>query len=142
MPAYDPNQARKDKLLADLRRETATRQTGYRERALKLFPHVCGRCGRALEGKRLRELTVHHKDHDHTNNPPDGSNWELLCLYCHDDEHDKEINAGQYAGGEAANANPSPSIFKPFAGLDNLFPSQTDKPAEPGKNETTDKPKP
>ncbi|MFA7667514.1 MAG: HNH endonuclease, partial [Burkholderiaceae bacterium] len=20
-------------------------------------------------------------------NPPDGSNWELLCLYCHDNEH-------------------------------------------------------
>ncbi|QTG90742.1 HNH endonuclease, partial [Vibrio furnissii] len=26
-------------------------------------------------------------DHDHTNNPEDGSNWELLCLYCHDHEH-------------------------------------------------------
>jgi hypothetical protein len=127
----ESSQARKDRLLADLRRESAARQTGYRERALKLFPHVCGRCGRALEGKRLRELTVHHKDHNHTHNPPDGSNWELLCLYCHDDEHDKEINAGQYAGDEATDNNPSPSIFKPFAGLEGLTlpaPNEPDKP--------------
>jgi hypothetical protein len=115
-----PDPARQARLLADLRREQAVRQTGYRERALKLYPHVCARCGRELEGKRLRELTVHHKDHDHTHNPPDGSNWELLCLYCHDDEHDKEIRAGEYAGDEAQNDQPSPSIFKPFAGLDNL----------------------
>lgn len=122
----DPVSARRAKLLADLRRETAARQTGYRERALKLFPHVCGRCGRALEGKRLRELTVHHKDHDHTHNPPDGSNWELLCLYCHDDEHDKEIRAGEYAGDEVQDANPSPSIFKPFEGLGSLIPPPAD----------------
>ncbi len=122
----DPESARRAKLLADLRRETAVRQTGYRERALKLFPHVCARCGRALEGKRLRELTVHHKDHDHTHNPPDGSNWELLCLYCHDDEHDKEIRAGEYAGDEVEGANPSPSIFKPFEGLDTLIPPKAD----------------
>ena len=61
--------------------------TDYREQALKLFPWVCGRCGREFSGKNLRELTVHHKDHDHSNNPPDGSNWELLCIYCHDEEH-------------------------------------------------------
>lgn len=59
----------------------------YRELALKLFPWLCGRCGREFNGKNLRELTVHHKDHDHSNNPRDGSNWELLCIYCHDEEH-------------------------------------------------------
>ena len=63
------------------------REDTYRERALKLFPWICARCGREFSGKRLRELTVHHKDHDHDNNPPDGSNWELLCLYCHENEH-------------------------------------------------------
>ncbi|MFQ7389511.1 MAG: HNH endonuclease [Escherichia sp.] len=35
-------------------------------------------------------------DHDHTNNPEDGSNWELLCLYCHDHEHSKYTEADQY----------------------------------------------
>src|SRR5690606_34882523 len=65
------------------------REQGYREKALKMFPWVCGRCGREFSGKRLSELTVHHKDHNHDNNPEDGSNWELLCLYCHDNEHSR-----------------------------------------------------
>ena len=60
------------------------RQSTYRERALKMYPWVCAHCGREFGGKRLKELTVHHKDHNHDNNPPDGSNWELLCIYCHD----------------------------------------------------------
>ncbi len=61
--------------------------SAYRSQALKLLPHVCARCAREFEGRRLRELTVHHKDGDHHNNPPDGSNWELLCVYCHENEH-------------------------------------------------------
>lgn len=67
------------------------RSKGYREKALALFPHVCARCGKEFEGAAMRELTVHHKDHNHDNNPPDGSNWELLCLYCHDDEHQDAV---------------------------------------------------
>jgi hypothetical protein len=57
-----------------------------------LFPWICGRCGREFSGVRLRELTVHHKDHNHDNNPSDGSNWELLCLYCHDNEHSRVMD--------------------------------------------------
>ena len=87
--------------LADLRRDKAPRQQGYREQALKLFPHVCGRCGREFAGKTLRELTVHHIDHDHMNNPADGSNWELLCLYCHDHEHEAHQQRGEYDGPAA-----------------------------------------
>src|SRR4051812_28987816 len=64
-----------------------SRSVDYRPQALKLFPHVCARCAREFEGKRLQELTVHHKDGNHDNNPPDGSNWELLCIYCHENEH-------------------------------------------------------
>ena len=30
---------------------------------------------------------MHHRDGDHHNNPPDGSNWEMLCIYCHENEH-------------------------------------------------------
>jgi hypothetical protein len=30
-----------------------------------------------------REL-AHYRDRNHDHNPPDGSHWELLCLYCHD----------------------------------------------------------
>ena len=54
----------------------------YREQALKIYPWICGRGGREFTHANLRELTVHHRDHDHDNIPPDGSNWELLCLYC------------------------------------------------------------
>jgi hypothetical protein len=63
----------------------------YRDQALKLYPWICGRCGRAFVHSNLHELTVHHRDHNHSNNPADGSNWELLCLYCHDNEHQKQL---------------------------------------------------
>lgn len=75
--------------MSQLKREQTKRDEGYRARALALFPHVCAHCGRDFEGKRIRELTVHHKNHDHDDNPADGSNWELLCLFCHEYEHTK-----------------------------------------------------
>ena len=59
----------------------------YRGKALKILPWICARCAREFSGKRVRELTVHHRDGNHENNPPDGSNWELLCIYCHENEH-------------------------------------------------------
>ena len=94
-----------DASIEELRRERERRAKTYRERALKLFPWICGRCSREFEGKRLRELTVHHRDHNHDNNPPDGSNWELLCIYCHDNEHaryvDAEFSSGSTTGGHA-----------------------------------------
>lgn len=116
-----PDVAARERVLAELRREAAARQAGYRERALKLQPHVCASCGRTFSGKRLRELTVHHKDHNHDNNPPDGSNWELLCLYCHDHEHEKNAMAG-WGGGTAAEP-PTPSrLFNPFGTLLDKMP--------------------
>ncbi|MEK7795731.1 MAG: YajD family HNH nuclease [Candidatus Hydrogenedentota bacterium] len=104
-------------IVADALAERSTRQQGYRERALAIFPHICGRCGREFSGKRLRELTVHHKDHNHLNNPADGGNWELLCLYCHDDEHQKSATSGYHgAGTREQHADPSLG-FRPFEGL-------------------------
>lgn len=109
------------KLQAELRRDIAARQDGYRERALRILPHVCASCGRAFEGKRLKELTVHHRDHNHNNNPPDGSNWELLCIYCHDHEHEKNRLEGYYEGARAEEDRLAPSIFSQFAALDSLI---------------------
>lgn len=103
--------------LAELRRERDIRMKGYREQALRLFPSVCGRCGREFEGRRLRELTVHHKDHDHDNNPPDGSNWELLCVYCHENEHSRHSAADWSEGPDPASHQRSVSTYNPFAGL-------------------------
>ena len=90
--------AQKARLLAELHRDVALRQRGYRERALKLFPPVCARCGREFSGQRLKELTVHHKDGNPRNNPKDGSNWENLCIYCHDDEHSRQLLADYLSG--------------------------------------------
>jgi len=70
-----------DQAVARAHRERAAREDDYRERALKLYPWICGRCAREFNRDNLLELTVHHRDHNHDNNPKDGSNWELLCIY-------------------------------------------------------------
>lgn len=111
------NAEERARIVAKYRRDHAERAQGYRERALQLFPHVCGRCGRDFSGPRLRELTVHHKDHNHMNNPPDGSNWELLCVYCHDDEHQKSAASG-YHTASARDAHTDPPLEnRPFEAL-------------------------
>ena len=78
---------KKNDALEKMYRELAEKEKSYRARALKMYPHVCASCSREFSGKGLKELTVHHKDHNHDNNPLDGSNWELLCTYCHENEH-------------------------------------------------------
>ncbi|VGO22102.1 YajD family HNH nuclease [Pontiella sulfatireligans] len=102
-----------------IQQDLADREKGYRAKALKMFPHVCGSCAREFEGKNLKELTVHHKDHNHDNNPPDGSNWELLCVYCHDNEHEKHKMKGY--GGPVDDSFKSEG-FSAFDGLDSFFP--------------------
>jgi hypothetical protein len=93
----------------------AKREAGYRERALKLYPWICGRCAREFNRRNLSELTVHHRDHNHDNNPADGSNWELLCIYCHDEEHTKFENLVRYGStGDKAHAA---ATYNPFADL-------------------------
>src|SRR6185369_16611832 len=88
---------KQDQIIAEARHYRDQREKTYRAQALKLYPWICGRCGREFSGTKLRELTVHHKDHNHDYNPPDGSNWELLCLYCHDNEHARHQVADAYA---------------------------------------------
>ncbi len=104
-----------DRILAEQRDYIAKRESGYREKSLKLYPWVCGRCTREFTRTNLRELTVHHRDHNHDNNPSDGSNWELLCLYCHDEEHSKFENFVRYGSTEEEEA--APATFSPFADL-------------------------
>ena len=114
----------RDQIIAEARRYRDQRDKTYRERALKIYPWICARCGRELSGKKLRELTVHHKDHDHDNNPPDGSNWELLCLYCHDNEHERHQVADAY-GPLSPGEEPPTSTYKPFAGLADVLKRNT-----------------
>jgi hypothetical protein len=75
-----------DEVVKELKKNI-TPPNDYREKSLKIHGLLCGRCGREFDWKNRHELTVHHKDGNHLNNPPDGSNWENLCLYCHDEEH-------------------------------------------------------
>jgi hypothetical protein len=105
-----------DRIVADARRASDERSQSYRERALKLYPWICGRCARVFTRANLRELTVHHRDHNHDNNPPDGSNWELLCLYCHDNEHQRQLEAHQ-AGSGPAGEDHRVATYSPFADL-------------------------
>ena len=121
-----PDPSKKAEVLAQAKRGRDQREKSYRERALKLFPHVCGRCGRDFPPQRLRELTVHHKDHDHDNNPPDGSNWELLCVYCHDNEHQDQMQRDGYSGDPLANSGPSLG-FQAFEGLAGMIKPEEDR---------------
>ena len=93
----------------------------YREQALKILPWVCAKCGRDFSGKKLRELTVHHKDHNFSNNPPDGSNWELLCIYCHDNEHSRSLDAEWLPTQDSHTERKPTATHSPFTALRNLL---------------------
>ena len=69
----------------------------YREKSLAINGLVCARCGREFPESKRQLLTVHHKDGNHNNNPTDGSNWENLCVYCHEDVHSRGVLA-EYLG--------------------------------------------
>ena len=115
-----PDAARLDRVVAEARRAREAREQGYRERALKIHPWVCGRCARTFDRSTVHQLTVHHRDHNHDNNPPDGSNWELLCVYCHDNEHSREL---EHSADDANAGDPPASVatHRPFADLKALL---------------------
>lgn len=119
-----PDTGRLDRLVAEARRAGELREQGYRAQALKLYPHVCGRCARTFAGATLRELTVHHKDGNHDNNTPDGGNWELLCIYCHENEHARILDQ---SGAAAAGKTGTSATHRPFAALDALLKKKADK---------------
>jgi 5-methylcytosine-specific restriction endonuclease McrA len=82
-------------LLVKKMRGAADSNANYRGKSLRIHGAVCARCGREFDGVTLHQLTVHHRDGNHDNNPPDGSNWENLCNHCHDDVHAREL-LGEY----------------------------------------------
>jgi hypothetical protein len=109
---------RLDEVLREARQENVRRAAGYRAQALKLYPWVCGGCARTFTHANLQLLEVHHKNGNHDDNPQDGSNWELLCTYCHEHEHSKVKDmAGRTDGGGAA----SSATHNPFADLKALL---------------------
>lgn len=118
MPS-DKSSSKLSRVVAEARRAREEREKGYREKALKMYPWVCGRCAREFTRQNLSQLTVHHRDHNHDNNPADGSNWELLCLYCHDNEHSRYTEAD--GGNTSTDTEKSAATHNPFAGLSELL---------------------
>lgn len=117
-----PNKAKLDQIVAEAHRNRVKRETGYRDQALKMYPWICGRCSREFTLATIQELTVHHRDHNHDNNPDDGSNWELLCLYCHDNEHARLVDAqGTPGSARPSGAPDKTATHKPFEALQALL---------------------
>ena len=73
--------------------------SNYRQRSLEIHGLICAKCAREFSWEDRAQLTVHHVDGDDANNPPDGSNWENLCIYCHEAEHSRG-RLGDYLRGE------------------------------------------
>ena len=109
-----------NQIVAEARRARDVREQSYREQALKMSPHICGRCAREFTRQNLHELTVHHRDHNHDNNPSDGSNWELLCIYCHDNEHQRQLEA-QESAETTGSSKGATATFNPFADLKSML---------------------
>lgn len=88
-----------DEIVKELQEAGASRND-YREQSLRIHGLICAKCAREFDYKDRHLLTVHHKDGNHRNNPPDGSNWENLCVYCHDDEHSRGLLGDYFSEGK------------------------------------------
>jgi len=84
-----------DDIVRELTKDRDVKNDQYREQSLKMHGLMCARCGREFDHTDRHLLTVHHKDGNHNNNPPDGSNWENLCTYCHEDVHGRNFFADE-----------------------------------------------
>ena len=118
MPMKNSPSDKLDAIVAQAHKNRVSRERGYREKAIKMYPWVCGRCAREFDRSNLKELTVHHRDHDHDNNPEDGTNWELLCVYCHDNEHSRLLDANTRSTNTD---NSKTTTYKALAGLSSLI---------------------
>jgi len=116
-----------DQVITRARQAEEERMKGYREQSLRIHPWICARCGREFTSRNLHLLTVHHKDHNHDNNPPDGSNWENLCIYCHDNEHSRLLDHEASGGIEAGDKKKAAMSHKPFAALAELMKKTSDQ---------------
>ncbi len=85
-----PNAEQASALVKQMRGEMES-NSNYRTKSLKIHGPICAKCGREFDASSLNQLTVHHKDGNHNNNPADGSNWENLCIHCHEDEHSRGL---------------------------------------------------
>ncbi len=95
-----PSKPSSTDLLQEMVRNQRKKEGDYRARSLAVHGWICAKCGREFDRSNLHLLTVHHKDGNPHNNPPDGSNWENLCAHCHEDEHSRGLLADYLSGEE------------------------------------------
>ncbi|MFI3122986.1 MAG: YajD family HNH nuclease [Methylococcales bacterium] len=114
------NKDKLNQIVTDARKNQTEREQSYRGQALKMYPWICGRCTREFTNANLTELTVHHRNHNHDDNPADGSNWELLCVYCHDNEHQR-FEETRFSSSAASSDNTPLGAHNPFANLKDLM---------------------
>ncbi|MSS76650.1 MAG: HNH nuclease family protein [Methyloglobulus sp.] len=108
-------------IVSEARKQQELREQSFRGQALKMYPWICGRCAREFIHTNLSELTVHHRNHNHDDNPQDGSNWELLCLYCHDNEHQRYEETRFGSAKTVASKDTAGAGHNPFANLKDLM---------------------
>ncbi len=89
-PDHVPTSEEIAKKVKNLKGE-AKQDYNYRERSLELHGMICAKCAREFTEADRHLLTVHHIDGNDKNNPADGSNWENLCVYCHEAEHSRGL---------------------------------------------------
>jgi len=116
-----PDNKKLDAIVAAAHHNRSSREQDYRAKSLKMYPWICGRCSREFTRENLQELTVHHRDHNHDNNPDNGSNWELLCLYCHDNEHARYLDGESTGNTDASGKDGATVTHNPLAALGELL---------------------
>jgi 5-methylcytosine-specific restriction endonuclease McrA len=97
VPTAEANKSAEEAVREMKKSQKSPAGENYREKSLAINGLVCARCGREFAESKRQLLTVHHKDGNHKNNPADGSNWENLCVYCHEDAHSRGVLA-EYLG--------------------------------------------
>ncbi|MDH5518589.1 MAG: YajD family HNH nuclease [Gammaproteobacteria bacterium] len=121
------NKEKLDQVVAEALKNRTSREQDYRAKALKMYPWICGRCEREFNRQNLVELTVHHRNHDHDDNPEDGSNWELLCTYCHENEHSRFADLVRGDGYTLhSDSKPEVATGNPFADLKAMMNNKKD----------------
>jgi hypothetical protein len=105
-----------EEVVREIKMAHSSVETDYRERSLSLHGLICARCGREFDAARRHLLTIHHKDGNHHNNPSDGSNWENLCVYCHEDTHSRGL-LGDYLEGTVVTPREETVVYRDEASV-------------------------
>ena len=115
-----PDSARLDRIVADARRARDARETTYRERALAIYPWICGRCAREFDRTNVsssRSTTATTITTTIRPTAATGNCSASIATTTSTRASATSAGRGDSAGGDSA----APATHKPFAGLDALL---------------------